>query len=86
MQYLENYSTISISNNIAARQSDIVLKEVQPIYEDETDTIDWASSTFDSYTITSNEIEYDSPGDESATSDPYTAVIGEIIQPVEIKW
>jgi hypothetical protein len=55
--------------------------ECPATYTDES--IDWASSTYDTYTITANEIEVDSsPGIGTATSDPYVAVAGETIRVV----
>lgn len=55
--------------------------EVPVVYVDES--MEWSSSTFDSYTITANSIEINnSGGDDYAYFDSYTALSGETIRMV----
>ena len=79
--YLKSFYPMGIQFNARRQEWNGEWIEITPTYNDQS--LDWASDDYDNSAITNNSIAiFTNPvgGTQSATSDPYTCVAGEVIR------
>lgn len=78
--YTKKFMPLDVTLDVHRQEWEGEWIEVAPVYTDED--LDWASDTYASAAITDNEIDIDETvsGTMTATSDAYTAVLGEMVR------